>query len=388
MSFAIYPAPPSPPLPVLAATVGPLIEIAEHASVDPATGRLLMIVRVVQVDAGDGSSPPPPWIGLAVDSGAATTIGTQPTPLRAQPGAGSPAALATLGAVTDDVHVVEIEILQPNRTWRIQIANADVVDHRYTWVVGDTDQATRQPWLDIPVPALTFDALAGETTPAQDLALANYGPGPLAIGDADGADLGSGFRLLSVTPRTIGGNRRAVASIAFTVPDRPGSPSTTHAFASNDPAAGSAIGHTNRVALAATVRLSWMVRGEVRRSDILDRAGNQTYELDKNKAPLFIEGALRRSGSVMFSVRMPQFVPFPEFPKAVGVWIVVNGIERVDLRLGNWMLPSPTWRQIDPIPLGPGPFGLEIRSGEGDGAGWPDPTEPVLVGDINVSLAP
>jgi len=226
MSFAIYPAPPAAPLRVPAATAGPLTEIAEHASIDPATGRLLMIVRLVDIDAGDGADPPPPSIGLAVDGGAATTIGTQPTPLRAEP-AGAPVALATLGAVTDGVHVVEIEVLEPQRSWRIQIENTDVVDHRYTCVVGDTDQATLQPWIDIPVPTLTFEALVGEAAPAQSLPLANYGPGPLNVGDPDGMDLGEGFRLLAGIPRVIGANRRAVASIGLPVgvsPRRPRGP--------------------------------------------------------------------------------------------------------------------------------------------------------------------
>jgi hypothetical protein len=386
VSSAIYPAPPSAPLRVPAATAGPLTEIAEHASIDPATGRLLMIMRLVQIDAGDGPSPPPS-IRMAVDAGPATTIGTQPTPLPGQP-AGVAAALATLGAVTDGVHAVEIEVLQPNRTWRIQIVNTDVVDHRYTCVVGDTDQATLQPWLDIPVPTLTFEALVGETTPAQDLPLANYGPGPLTVHDPDGADLGAGFRLVAVTPRVIGGNRRAVASITFTAPDTPGTPSTTHHVASSDPAAGTALGHSNRVTLAATVRLGWTVRGEVRRSDILDSQGNRAYELDKNYGPLLITATIPRPGSVSFSVQMPQFVPFPDSQRAVAVWVRVDGYELLELRLSNWMLPAPTWTRSDSLRLAPGPFDVTIESGESDGAGWPEPTEPVLVGDIAVALDP
>jgi hypothetical protein len=389
MSFTVYPVPPAPPLPVAAATVGPLVEIAEHAAVDPTTARLLMVVRVVQVDAGGGARPPAPTIGLAVDSGPPTVVGTAPTPLRVQPGVGPLIALATLDpASTDDVHVVEIEVLAPGRRWSLQIGNTDAVGHRYTWVVGDTDQETRRPWFDVPAPALTFDALVGETAPAQDLPLANHGPGPLTLGDPDGLALGAGFRLVAVTPRTIGPNRRGVASIAFTASDRPGAPSTTHAFASNDPAAGSAAGHGNRVTLTATVRLHWSVRGEVRRSDILDRAGNRTYELDRNYAPLVIAGTLSVAGVVAFSVRLPQFSPAQEFDKAAAVWTTVNGVERLDLRHNNWQLPAPTWRLIGPVPVGPGGFEVAVSSGESDGGGWPNATESVVVGDIGVALGP
>jgi hypothetical protein len=130
------------------------------------------------------------------------------------------------------------------------------------------------------------------------------------------------------------------------------------------------------------------VSGAVRRPDILDRDGYSAYELDRSYAPLVVGGTLSGPGSVIFSVRMPQFVPaFPD-PKSVAVWVTVNGVEHVDLRNSNWQLASPTWRQVGPVPLGPGPFELGISSGEGDGAGWPDPTEPVVVGDLRVTLGP
>jgi hypothetical protein len=386
MSFDKYPAPPSAPLLVSAATAGPMVEIAEHASIDPVTGRTIMVVRVVQV-ADDGAGAPPS-IRLQVDAGAMTAVAATPTPLPAQPGGGPAAALATLGAVTDDIHVVEIELVRPGHTWHIQIANIDTSDHRYTWVVGSTHAATYQPWLNVPLPTLEFDALAGETTAAQDLPLANYGSGPLTVDDPDGADLGSGFRLVTISQRTLSGNRRGSASIAFTASNNPGSLSTTHTFASSDTDAGSVPGHNNRVALAAAVRPPWTVRGAVRRSDTLDHQGNPTYELDKSYAPLFINGSLRRSGSVTLSVLMPQFIPVQPDPKSVAVWVKVNGTEHIDLRISNWLMPSPTWRQIGPIRLEPAPFELEITSGEGDGAGWPDPTELVLAGDIRVALDP
>jgi hypothetical protein len=253
VSFEVHPAAPSTPLAVPAGTVGPLVEFAEHAALDPATGRTMMFVRVVQVNEGNGPAAPPPSIRLAVGAGPATAVGIAPTAIGAQPG--TPAGIATLGASSDDVHLVEVEVIQP-QTWHLQIANTDTRDHRYTWVVADTVAATLQPWLDVPVPTLAFEALTHETTPPQDVAIANYGPGPLTLNDPDGTDLGSGFRLLALTPHVIGGNHRAVASFGFTAPDTPGTPATTHTFASNDPAAGSMAGHGNRIALTATVHPS------------------------------------------------------------------------------------------------------------------------------------
>jgi biotin carboxyl carrier protein len=250
VSFEVHPAPPSTPLAVPAGATGPLVEFAEHAALDPATGSTMMFVRVVQVNEGNGPAAPPPSIRLAVGAGPATAVGIAPTAIGAQPG--TPAGIATLGASSDDVHLVEVEVLQP-QTWHVQIANIDTRDHRYTWVVADSAAATLQPWLDVPVPNLAFEALTDETTPPQDVAIANYGPGPLTLNDPDGTDLGSGFRLLALTPHVIDGNHRAVASFGFTAPGTPGTPATTHTFASNDPAAGSAAGHGNRIALTATV---------------------------------------------------------------------------------------------------------------------------------------
>jgi hypothetical protein len=280
MAFTVYPVPPSAPLSVPAGAVGSLVEIAEHTAVDVATGRSLMIVRVVQVD-GAG---PPPSIRLQVDVGAVTAVGTTPTALRDQPGDGPPAALATLGAVVDDVHVVEIELVSTNHTWHIQIANSDTRDHRYTWVVGDADSATYQPWLDVPAATLAFDAMAGATTPPRELSLMNYGPGPLSLDDPDDADLGSGFRLRTVTPRTVGGNRGAVAALDFTAPDGPGTQAVTHSFASNDPGAGSVAGHSSRVALTATVR----PRPRWQTGDILAIRGFDLCRLDQSTGELFL----------------------------------------------------------------------------------------------------
>ena len=274
MSFNVYPAPPSAPLSVPAAGTGPLVEIAEHTSIDPITGRTLMFMRVVQVDAGDGRVPPVPSVRLAVDDGVPVTVGAVPTALRTS--AGETVALAGLGAVSDDVHVVQIEVLRVQHSWRLQVVNTDVVEHRYTWVVGDSDGETLQPWLDVPVAAVAFEALAGGTAPVQGVPLVNYAAGSLTV-DEPATDLGSGFRLIGIVPRVIGGNRRAVASIGFTAPDVPGDLSITHVFASSDPGAGPAAGHSNRVVLAATVR----PRPRWRAADVLVLSGVDLCRLER-----------------------------------------------------------------------------------------------------------
>jgi hypothetical protein len=224
------------------------IELADHAAIDPTTGRTVMTVRVVQVD--EGAAAPAPSLRLAGANGPPAPVTTN-TPISA---AGTPIALATCTDGGGDIHRVEIEVLQHQATWQLQIGNTDNRPHRYVVVAGSTDAATRQPWLDLTVGVLEFVVNSGETAPPQELRVANHGSGPLTLADPDGADLGTGFTLLTVTPRPIAGNGSGVARIGFTTPAEPGQQTITHTFASNDPGAGATTGHNNGVALSATVR--------------------------------------------------------------------------------------------------------------------------------------
>jgi hypothetical protein len=276
MSTDTYPAD-SGPLPVPAGAAGPLVPFTERAGADSTTGRLVMFLRVVRIGDADG---PAPGLRLAAGAGPATDVGTAPTPLHGDPGA-APVALATRTDEPDAITVVEVEVLQPDQPWQLQIVNRDGADHRYVWVVADTDDATRRPWLDLPTPELAFRTAVGETVTPQDLTVANHGTGPLTLDDPDGTDLGAGFTLLSVTPRTIGPRGRGRARIAFTTPAAAAQLTIAHALASNDPAAGRVDGHRNRVSLAATVHAAprWA------RGDILLLGEYSLERLDRASGP-------------------------------------------------------------------------------------------------------
>lgn len=253
MSFEVHPGPGAGP-PSVPAGTSSSVAVSEHAAVDPVTGRNMMFLRVVQVGEGDARVGPPPSILLAAGAGPATEVGAAATPI-AQTHGGAAVAIATLSPEPDDVQLVEVELLLPtNLPWRIHLRNHDSVSRRYVLVVGSTSPETRKPWLDVVTRSLAFDVLTGATSPAKEATIANYGSGPLSMTDADGTELGLGFRLLAVTPRPIGANRRAVARIAFTAGATPGSPTTTRAFGSDDPAAGDTAGHDGRVTLTAIVR--------------------------------------------------------------------------------------------------------------------------------------
>jgi hypothetical protein len=206
-----------------------------------------MLLRVVQIDEGGGPASPP-TIRVAVDGGDATAVEPTPTVLGTQPGARAPIAIATLRSEADAIQLVEIELVRRGHAWSLRIDNTDGRDHRYTWVVASTGAETLQPWLDVPTPTLELPTPAGAA--AADLTLVNYGPGPLVLTDPDGADLGEGFRLTGLGAHSVAGNQRTTARIAF-MPAPPATATTVHAFASNDPAAGSTAGHRNQVTLTA-----------------------------------------------------------------------------------------------------------------------------------------
>jgi hypothetical protein len=250
MSFQVHPGAGSGPQEVLGEAVSGPIPLADHTTLDPATGRTVMLIRVVQVDDG-GAAAATPSLRLAGAAGSPVAVDTN-TEISGVAG-GSAIARATHTVESGHVHLVEIEVLEVQPRWQLQIGNSDGRTHHYVVVAGSTDVDTRQPWLDLPVGSLEFVARLGETAALQELPVANHGPGPLTLADADGTALGSGFTLLSVSPRPIGGNGRGTARIGFTTPAAPAELAVTHTFASNDPGAGTSTGHRNRVALAATV---------------------------------------------------------------------------------------------------------------------------------------
>jgi hypothetical protein len=271
VSFDIYPLAPSEPLSVPAGTLGPPVAIRERAAIDPVSARTLMHVRVAQLAGGDPATPP--TLMLAVDGGPATPVTSTPTPLAAQPDAGQRLAMATLRTdPDDDIHLIEIELIGPGHTWTLQIGNTDDRDRRYIWVVAATSADTRQPWLDIQPRLFALPTQTSSTGVARQLTLTNYGTGPLTLADPDGTDLGAGFRLTRIDTHDLAGNRRASARIEF-VATTPGLATTTHVFASSDPAAGPAVGHNNTVKFTASAP-AWFS------GDILALIGSELSRLD------------------------------------------------------------------------------------------------------------
>jgi thioredoxin 1 len=245
----------SGPLVVAAGAAGAVLTVADQSAIDPVTGRTSMFVRVVQIGEPDdpaGGAGVDPVLRLGVAGGPLVAVGAG-TPITAQAG-GDPVAVATVTAEGRGIYLVEVEVLESQPRWALQIANPDNRGHRYTGVLAGSKAATSRGWLDVVSASVSFDTLTGQSAPAQQVVIANYGTAPLSLADADGTDLGSGFRLVSVTPRPIGPNQRSIATIGFSAPATPATPATVHDFASDDPTATDTTGHNKRLTLRATVR--------------------------------------------------------------------------------------------------------------------------------------
>jgi YVTN family beta-propeller protein len=248
MAFDIHPAAPAVPLPVGPNQDGPPTGFTELASTDPVTGRTQMFLRVAQHRA-DGAAVPPPTLALAADDGPITPIRSTPTGI--DDGTSSPddpAAIAVLDAGDGGVFPVTVELVRPGRAWRLRISNTDpAADCRYTWVVADSDGATRRPWAEISPTILDLACQTGDEVDGE-ITLSNLGTGPLTVADPpDGAELSGGFRLNSVTPRTVAPHQRATARVVLTAPAQPGAVQARYAPATDDP------DHRVAVELHATV---------------------------------------------------------------------------------------------------------------------------------------
>src|SRR3954469_3468261 len=78
MATDVHPAGPVGPLLVATGATGPSVAFTEHAGVDPATGRLLMFLRVAQID-GEPAAPPPQLL-LTAGAHPPADVGPWPPP--------------------------------------------------------------------------------------------------------------------------------------------------------------------------------------------------------------------------------------------------------------------------------------------------------------------
>jgi tyrosinase len=131
------------------------------------------------------------------------------------------------------------------------------------------------------------------------------------------------------------------------------------------------------------------ISGTFQISQTVTYQGNPSYQLDTNYQPLIMSGGMSSAGSISFYVRVPQWNPNSKCgstqDKTANIWIKLNGQELMNFRVSNWHVTATNWKLVGPIPLNQGSFVLQVESGEGDGCGWPDNTDPYYLSGITLS---
>lgn len=175
--------------------------------------------------------------------------------------AGDHAGDAILGAAVGGVFLLRI-FLDNTGVWEMEIANGDAAPHAMTWVVADSDEDSRQPWIHTtfhgaaPV-AVLLDAVVGQHVDAQ-IQIANLGTGPFTVSGVTPA-IAAPYTLAGV-PAIVAPNAGApaVITVGFDAPATPGDrPETIHALVTAgkvDPGPFGTV-HNNRIGLRAHTRL-------------------------------------------------------------------------------------------------------------------------------------
>jgi hypothetical protein len=151
------------------------------------------------------------------------------------------------------------------------------VPRSVTWVVGDTDLESLQPWLHV-APAGSYVVFAGQAD-TFGLHLTNRGTGPLTI-TAEPSP-GTGFAVTGLPPAAIPPLGSGDLIITYTGAAAPGEVVATYtataATTGDTTAKPAASGHNNRVALTATTRLIEAVF-------LVDTSGSMAYTPDGGHA--------------------------------------------------------------------------------------------------------
>jgi sugar lactone lactonase YvrE len=282
VALDVYPVPQDEPLMVVFGEPSSLISIAERVGLDPITAENRMYIRAAFRVLGDlaATGPPHPTIRLRAGTGSAVDIQGPPAEVAIydRPGAAAPVATAILTTEADNIYLVEVSLFQTSDDWRIQFVNNDEFGaHSVTWVVADEEPQTRQPWIDVPT-TLEFDAVIGQVT-SETISIANLGTGVLEIANTDGTDLGAGFALDTVVPRTVHPKSRATAVITFSS-STAGSQSSIIRLTSNDSGARPSPGHNAEVSLSARVRKPLWAAGDILVTDSDDSPEGTLIKVD------------------------------------------------------------------------------------------------------------
>ncbi len=203
------------------------------------------------------------------------------------------AGVAILDApeVSQGVFRFRLAAITPVTTeWQIAILNNDGVAHDFIWVVANSDDGSKQPWIDITPASYHFETLINDSSQSLDIQVANKGTGPLEISDSLPMPIGSDFTLSgpgSGSSFTINPNACETLTVTYTPPSSdPGDPlpdptlvpATLYTATSNDSPAGVTAqpfgpGHNNQITLSAR-------SSQLEIALVLDDSGSMSWHAD------------------------------------------------------------------------------------------------------------
>lgn len=200
----------------------------------PETGST--VIRIAWISGG-----PDPTLTLKVDGGDETPVpidGMTHPVMTGPAGGGIDAGDALLDQPVEGVYRLRI-FLHATANWAISFRNNDAVPHALTWVVADSEDDSKQPWIHAAVSTASHANLEFETGVGKheekQLKISNFGTGGATI---------SGITPAISSPFTLSGLPAAVPPVAkvrttvtvgFDAPNEPGeTPLTQHTLVAID----------------------------------------------------------------------------------------------------------------------------------------------------------
>jgi len=156
----------------------------------------------------------------------------------------------------NNTYSIKVFVYVASGLWTIKLKNRDAAVRQFTWAIAGSLKDSRQPWMDVSTPVLTYEAQTHDSV-SQPLTVANYGTGAFEITSLD-PPLRSTFAPPPVLPVTVYLNHSQTVQITFKAPGTPPAPdgktstSTTVVTTPIDTKATTTAGHNKQVVINTT----------------------------------------------------------------------------------------------------------------------------------------
>lgn len=119
-----------------------------------------------------------------------------------------------------NVYPLKVVVFFPEAQLQIRVTNTTDAERDFVWVVADTEEKARQPWIHATPPSVSFDLLTGQTG-EQEIEIGNHGTGDLVVrGLEPGLPTdGSDGSQVGPLPLRLAPNSSATLSLEFSAAD-------------------------------------------------------------------------------------------------------------------------------------------------------------------------